>query len=83
MARKNDHPVASRRIVDEGSSSDGDLEYYDYGTKSKAYLRPGNKSLPIIGRKCSILIVVIGNRLALLMQLSLIFTICWATGRTG
>ena len=53
MARKNDHPVASRRIVDEGSSSDGDLEYYDYGTKSKAYLRPRNLAYQQLSPKAS------------------------------
>jgi hypothetical protein len=47
MARKADHSAAARRIVDEGSSSDGDQEYYDYGTKSKSYLRPRNLAFQV------------------------------------
>ena len=52
MARKPEHPVA-RRIVDEGSSSEGDQEDYDYGAKSKAYLRPRNLAYQQLSPKAS------------------------------
>ena len=53
MARKSDHSTAARRIVDEGSSSDGELDYNDYGAKSKAYLRPRNLAYQQLSPKAS------------------------------
>ena len=53
MARKADQSAASRRIVDEGSSSDGELDYNDYGAKSKAYLRPRNLAYQQLSPKAS------------------------------
>jgi BTB/POZ domain-containing protein 10 len=52
MARKSDHSV-TRRIVDEGSSSEGDQEDYDYSSKSKAYLRPRNLAYQQLSPKAS------------------------------
>jgi hypothetical protein len=52
MARKSDHSVA-RRIVDEGSSSEGDQEDYDFSSKSKAYLRPRNLAYQQLSPKAS------------------------------
>lgn len=52
MARKSDHSV-TQRIVDDGSSSEGDQEDFGFRAKSKSYLRPRNLNFQQLSPKAS------------------------------
>jgi len=52
MARKSDHSV-THRIVDGGSSSDGDQDDYGFRSVAKAYLRPRNLNFQQLSPKAS------------------------------